>query len=206
MNPNNIRMSYRRGPHHQKGMVATLVAIVVLVATLLAAVALMRSVDSSNRIAGSLAFRQSVIQAGEKAYQQALTMNFSEPTSGNNNATGGYYAKLQVPTSTNTNGLPDVLVNQMAAPGTNNGSTATLTGLPTGYKGYYVVERLCPDTGPASPVTCIVPGATIEGGSSSNQTKDNGPPFSSGAYAAFRLTVGVVGPKNTLGYVQTVLR
>ncbi|OOG57269.1 hypothetical protein B0E48_07345 [Rhodanobacter sp. C03] len=186
-------------------MIATLVAVVVLVATLLAAVALMRSVDASNTIAGSLAFRQSVVQAGELAYQEALTMTFSEPTS-DSNQPGGYYATLQLPITSNTNGLPDVLVAQMALPATNLGKTATLTGLPAGYNGYYVVERLCPTVGPASPVTCIVPGATIQGGSSSNQTKDNGPPFSSGAYAAFRLTVGVVGPKNTMGYVQTVLR
>lgn len=205
---NMVHINYRGGPRRQKGMVATLVAVVVLVATLLAAVALMRSVDASNTIAGSLAFRQSVIQAGENAYQQALTLDYLEPTSDTNNKAAGYYATLQLPITTNTNGLPDVLVAQMLAGPVNLGNVATLslTGMPSGYYGYYVVERLCPTVGPASPVICIVPGATITGGSSSNQTKDNGPPFSSGAYAAFRLTVGVSGPKNTIGYVQTVLR
>ncbi|MEP6906716.1 MAG: hypothetical protein ABI858_01860 [Pseudoxanthomonas sp.] len=205
---NMVHRSFRGSPRRQNGMVATMVAVVVLVATLLAAIALLRSIDTSNTIAGSLAFRQSVIQAGENAYQQALALNYLEPISDNNNVTAGYYATLQLPITTNTNGVPDVLVNQMAAGPVNNGSVATLnlTGMPSGYYGFYVVERLCPTVGPASPVICIVPGATITGGSSSNQTKDNGPPFSSGAYAAFRLTVGVNGPKNTVGYVQTVLR
>jgi type IV pilus assembly protein PilX len=200
-------MKHWRGPKAQRGMVATLVAVIVLVATLLAAVALMRSIDTSNTIAGSLAFRQSVIQAGDLAYQQALLLNFNEPISDVDNPPAGYYATLQIPTATNTRGLPDVLVTQMLTPATNNGKTQSLTGLPSGYTGFWVVERLCPPGTVAASVTlCIVPGAVIQGGSSSNQTKDNGPPFSTGAYAAFRLTVGVLGPKNTTGYIQTVLR
>jgi len=177
----------------------------VLVATLLASVALMRSIDTSNTIAGSVAFRQAVIQIADIAYQQALGLTFNEPTSDATNATIGYYATLQLPITTNTNGVPDVLVKQLANPTVVTG-TAPLSGLPSGYSGFYVVERLCPAVGPASPTTCIVPGATITGGSVSNQTKDNGPPFSSSTYAAFRLTAGVIGPKNTIGYVQTVLR
>jgi type IV pilus assembly protein PilX len=199
-------MGYRGGARRENGMIATLLAIIVLVATLLASVALMRSIDTSNTIAGSLAFRQAVIQIADIAYQQALGLNFFEPTSDNNNAAIGYYATLQLPITTNTNGVPDILVKQLASPATPNNTVAQLTGLPVGYYGYYVVERLCPAVGPASPTACIVPGATISGGSVSNQTKDNGPPFSSSTYAAFRLTAGVVGPKNTIGYVQTVLR
>lgn len=206
MNIKTMGRGYRGSAQREKGMIATLLAIIVLVATLLASVALMRSIDTSNTIAGSVAFRQVVIQAADIAYQQALGLTFSEPTSDANNATIGYYATLQLPITTNTNGVPDILVNQLATPATSNGTVAPLTGLPTGYYGYYVVERLCPAVGPASPTTCIVPGATISGGSVSNQTKDNGPPFSSSTYAAFRLTAGVVGPKNTIGYVQTVLR
>ncbi|WP_158885490.1 hypothetical protein [Rhodanobacter sp. L36] len=200
-------MKYGSGPKAQRGMVATLVAVIVLVATLLAAVALMRSIDTSNTIAGSLAFRQSVIQAGDLAYQQALQLNYLEPVSDGDQPSAGYYASLQIPVTSNTRGIPDVLVTQMLTPGTNNNTTKPLTGLPSGYTGYWVVERLCPPGTVAASVTlCIIPGAVIQGGSSSNQTKDNGPPFSTGAYAAYRLTVGVLGPKNTTGYIQTVLR
>jgi len=204
MNIKTMDSGYQ-GARRQKGLIATLLAIIVLVATLLASVALMRSIDTSNTIAGSVAFRQAVIQIADIAYQQALGLTFNEPTSDATNATIGYYATLQLPITTNTNGVPDVLVKQLANPTVVTG-TAPLSGLPSGYSGFYVVERLCPAVGPASPTTCIVPGATITGGSVSNQTKDNGPPFSSSTYAAFRLTAGVIGPKNTIGYVQTVLR
>jgi type IV pilus assembly protein PilX len=73
-------------------------------------------------------------------------------------------------------------------------------------KVYYVLERLCPAAGPADPTKCSVPGATITGGSSSNQTTDKGAPFNSGSNASFRLSVLVIGQKNILGYTQTILR
>jgi type IV pilus assembly protein PilX len=205
MNKKIKGLNHRCGARREQGMIATLLAVIVLVATLLASVALMRSIDASNTIAGSLAFRQAVIQIADIAYQQSLAINFTEPTSDNTQSNIGYYATLQLPITTNNNGVPDVLVYQLMNPGTPNG-TQPLSGLPSGYSGFYVVERLCPTVGPASTTTCIVPGATITGGSVSNQTKDNGPPFSSSTYAAFRLTAGVIGPKNTIGYVQTVLR
>lgn len=190
-----------QGRKRQRGLISTLIAIIVLVVTLLAAIALMRSIDTSNTIAGNLAFRQGVLQEAERAYKAATLIDFSEPTSDNNNAPIGYYATLQPATIRLNKDIPDVLMNKTA------GSIAQLPSIGTnGNIVSYVVERLCPTTGPADPKTCIVPGATIQGGSSSNQTKDNGPPFSSGAFAAYRLTVRVDGPQNTVGYVQTVLR
>jgi type IV pilus assembly protein PilX len=178
----------------QSGIVTILIAIVVLVVSLLAAVALMHSVDTSNAIAGSLAFRQAVMQDASRAYGDAKTkINFSEPSSTSDNPTLGFYA-----------GIPDVLVNETA----NKFAQVAGTG-PTGNTISYVVERLCPNAGPAAQNAsnpCIVPGGAITGGSVSNQTKDNGPPFASGINAAFRLTVRVDGPRNAIAYVQTVLR
>lgn len=202
MSTKSVGMTGRYGPRNQHGMIATLLAIIVLVVTVLAAVALMRSVDTSNTIAGRVAFRQAVIQEAARAYEDAkANINFNEPTSDNNVPGAGYYATPQAATIRADKDLPDVLVNETA------GSIATLPALiPGGNTVSYVVERLCPNTGPADPKTCIVPGASIQGGSVSNQTKDNGPPFTSGAYAAFRLSVRVDGPKNTVGYVQSVLR
>ena len=207
----SVKIGARRYPQsrpREHGMVATLLAIIVLVVTLLASIALMRSIDTSNTIAGSLAFRQAVIQIADMAYQQALSLSYLEPTSDANNPSAGYYATLQLPITSNANGVPDILVSQALNPSVVNGNVAQIKNLPSnsGYTGFYIVERLCPTVGAASATTCIVPGATIAGGSVSNQTKDNGPPFSSSTYAAFRLTAAVVGPKNTIGYVQTVLR
>ena len=200
MNMKNASIGYRNRMHHQRGIVTTLIAVIVLVVSLLAAMALMRSIDTSNTIAGSLSFRQGVVQEAERAYGDAqANINFTEPTSDGNQAILGYYAMPQIAKSRPD--IPDVLITH---------ATGTVAALPplaaTGNKVFYVVERLCPAVGPASPTTCIVPGATIQGGSDSNQTKDNGPPFNSGAGAAFRLSVLVVGPRNATGYVQTIMR
>lgn len=200
MNIKSVSHPYRKGPRREKGVVATLLAVIVLVATLLAAVALMRSIDTSNTIAGSLAFRQSVLQEATRAYVDAKTkINFSEPTSDTDQTATQYYASLQ---PSDSRGIPTVLTS-----GVSSGSLQALPQEVTnGNKVFYVVERMCPTAGAADPTTCIVPGATITGGSSSNQTKDNGPPFATGAFASFRLTVMVQGPQNTVGYVQTMLR
>lgn len=183
----------------QGGMISTLMAIIVLVVSLLAALALMRSVDTSNTIAGSLTFRQSALQEAEQAYvdaQQKIT--FTQPTSDNDNASLGYYAEPQPATSRSAGDIPDVLIKQtsgFATANSSNGNTIT-----------YVVERLCPTSGAATPLRCIVPGASLLGGSLANQNSDN-LTFSNGAYAAFRLTVRVDGPgKKTTAYVQTFMR
>jgi type IV pilus assembly protein PilX len=195
------------GRHGQQGMIASLLAIIVLVATLLAAVARMRSLDTSNTIAGSLAFRQGVIQESERAYTDVKNlMNFSEPSSDADGFIDGYHAELLTSTSPASKGLPDILVQQAT-------STAAIAGVHpmpalanTQNLVYYVLERLCPLAGPADPTKCSVPVATITGGSSSNQTTDKGAPFNSGSNASFRLSVLVIGQKNIVAYTQTILR
>lgn len=180
-------------------MISTLMAIIVLVVSLLAALALMRSVDTSTTIAGSLTFRQGALQEAERAYVHAQqNITFTQPNSDNDNSTLGYYAEPQPATSRSSGDIPDVLVKQtsgfVTVPGNTNGNTVT-----------YVVERLCPSSGAATPTKCIVPGASLLGGSSANQNSDN-LTFSNGAYAAFRLTVRVDGQKGTTAYVQTFMR
>jgi len=191
--------SFVRLPQTQRGMVSTLMAVIVLVVSLLAAMALMRSVDTSNSIASTLTFRQSALQEAERAYVDAQqNISFTQPNSDSDNAKIGYYAEPQPASTRSAGDIPNVLVNltanSYASVSSNNGN-----------KIYYTVERLCPGAGAASASTCIVPGASTAGGSVSNQSSDNNT-FNSSPTAAFRLTVRVDGVKNTTAYVQTVLR
>lgn len=194
-----------RAASRQKGMVATLIAIVVLVATLLAAMALMKSVDTANSIAGSMTFRQGAMQEAERAYQDIRTKldaSFTPPTSNADNPGKGYYASLQAHTSTIRPDIPDILLS-LSDPAKVGHVDASTSGNTVSW----VVERLCPAAGDATPNTCIVPGTAITGGTSSNGTTDPGIPFNtSGSAAAFRLTVRVDGPRNAVAYVQTILR
>ena len=61
-------------------MISMLIAVIVLVATLLAAIALMRSVDTANVVAGSMTFRQGGVQEAEKAYEAEKTTRRSPAT------------------------------------------------------------------------------------------------------------------------------
>jgi hypothetical protein len=70
-----------------------------------------------------------------------------------------------------------------------------------------VIERLCTAAGPATKSGCMVPIASVSGGSVSNQTGDEGNNnFQPGLPVAYRLTVRVDGPRNSIGYMQTILR
>jgi len=187
-------------PQRQQGMIAMIVAVIVLVATLLASIALMRSVDTANVVAGSMTFRQGLVQEAERAYENAkASTSFSGAASEADNAASGYYAEIQTFSST---GIPNQLVS-FDPTKIDSTKVATLTGTQNTIR--YVVERLCPASGPADPKTCINPGASVLGGSSANQASDTGIGLT-GGNAAFRLTVRVDGPKNTASFVQTILR
>ncbi|WP_430388445.1 pilus assembly PilX family protein [Dyella sp. 20L07] len=189
---------HTRSAYRQRGMVSTMIAIIVLLVTLLAAVALMRSVDTSNTVAGTIAFKQSVAQEAELAYREVVqnAPKFSgQPGLGESDiATIGYYASMQAIDT--ANGVPS---------GLESGSIGiALVNNPSSDKIHYTIERLCPAAGPAltvAPNQCLVPGATVTGGS----TTGNQGGFSSGANAGYRLTVRVDGPKNATSYVQTIL-
>lgn len=180
----------------QRGVVSTLIAVIVLLVTLLAAVALLRSVDTSNTLAGNIAFKQITTQEAEYAYKDVLNNLglFSGQPGLGEQAIGNWYFPFLQPVD--TRGVPTTLLTL------NNGA------VPAAYTGqdkiHYVVERMCPQAGPAltvAPNQCVVPGATVTGGS----TTGNQGGFSGGALAGYRLTVRVDGPRGATTYVQTIL-
>jgi len=172
-------------------MISMLIAVIVLVATLLAAIALMRSVDTANVVAGSMTFRQSGVQEAEKAYEAAKTLLGSLGDGESDQPESGYYASVQTPS------IPHQLTT--GSPYTGVGSVVGATN-----NVFYVVERLCPTAGKADASVCIAPDVSITAGSSANQMSDTAFALH-GVTAAFRLTVRVDGPKNTVSFVQTIL-
>ncbi|NII74124.1 Tfp pilus assembly protein PilX [Dyella sp. SG562] len=183
-------------PGRQRGVISTVIAVIVLLITLMAAVALMRSVDTGNSIAGRLGFKQQVTQEAELAYQDAVAgaAAYLGQAGEADKADIGYYA---TPQASDARGIPTALIastagKRLQAPDTKDDIR-------------YTVERLCPQAGPAltvAPNACLVPAATINGGS----TSGNQGGFGSGAQAAYRLTVRVEGPKHAVSYVQTIMR
>jgi len=177
----------------QRGMVSTLIALIVLVVSLMAAIALMRSVDTSTNIAGSLTFRQGVLQEAERAYIDATSnIDWSEPNSDSNQTTVGYYA-LPLTADTARPDLPAMLTA---------GNGIALSADSTNNSVQYVVERMCRAAGAVTAANCVVPGAASLGGQTGGNSADQKPPSPT---AAYRLTVRVDGPRGTVAYVQTML-
>jgi Tfp pilus assembly protein PilX len=177
----------------QRGVVL-FISLIVLVALSLAGIALVRSVDTNILIAGNLAFKQGATVAADSASEtarrwllaSAVTSLYSDSTS------AGYYSAIQ----TGFN------------PKTFNWTTGgkTLATDAAGYTSTYVIHRLCELSGDPSGIDCVKAGNSGKTGSSFGAV-------SYGAYAlqlsgtapAYRITTRVLGPKNTVSYVQEVV-
>jgi hypothetical protein len=199
----------------QRGM-ALFFALVCLVAIMLAAVMLVRSVDTSTLIAGNLAFQQSATVSGDAGGEAAVvwlggieaanaTKNvLSDPTHPFNvdNAAAGYYASLDSAKSlTDATAAShfawDATDSAAAAAAPENGNTVR-----------YIVQRMCRLSGVAiKDNNCLFSSAAIINGQQNiplPQEVCNGPGCPvAGQTPQVRITSRITGPKNTLSYVQT---
>ena len=208
------RMARQRG-------VVLFIALIVMVAMSLAAIALIRSVDTTSQVIGNLAFRQASILPANLAIEDAASGLFADaggPRILNvtaDDATQNYYAthkpddptwdskgKLSLP-----DGVPQPLWTKTAAaalphqlPADGAGNTIT-----------YVVERMCnpnvaapgnDGTGKASEGWCDV--GTPKGGG--KHTINEAAAFNFPPQPFYRVTVRVDGPQNTVSFLQAMLR
>jgi Tfp pilus assembly protein PilX len=188
----------------QRGVVLIL-AIVVLVAMSLAALALMRSVNTGNRVAGNLAFQQSATlsaDAGVETAVQWLEANrisgalFNDATIGGT-STVGYFSKRADPSSTQTwetwwSSLPANQINKLAADSSNN----TVS---------YIIQRLCNAAGdPATNIGCQTAPSVDPNQGGSKGAGGNNPVVAVVQYY-YRITSRVAGVRGTVSYVQVVV-
>jgi len=207
----------------QRGVVLFF-ALIALVVMSLAAVALIRSVDTSTMIAGNLAFKQAATSSGDAGVEAAIawldTTQAAQITAGkdvlldadhifnlNNaaNAANGYYSNARPITD-----LTDGTVNWDAADSApalvDGGGNPIADG--SGNMVRYIVERMCRNANEIpSNGNCLF---------SSNDASLNDLKVKSadevcqGAGCAqdpqspqIRITTRVVGPRNTISYIQT---
>jgi type IV pilus assembly protein PilX len=199
---------------------ALFIALIALIALTLAGLALVRSVDTSNLIAGNFAFRQAALHANDVGVENAVTyllalrngcatnreaMNQNLPA----NCTAGacrYYASMRdeargMPSGSEIGTSPRVAIDW-------NATNLAATQVGNGFSVQYVIDRMCQTNNPGDEVlvNCFT-GPRPQGNSNS---ADN--PTSS-KYAAcddqietfYRVTVRVTGPRNTLSMVQTII-
>lgn len=185
----------RGGAAKQRGTVL-MFALILIVVLLLAGIALTRSVSTSNIIAGNLAFQQSAVHAADRGVETAIGWiegNAAALTA--DSAANGYYARRVDPAAgqsweafwTASLGAGAVTLAQDAA-----GNTVS-----------YVIHRLCNNVGaPAYPGCSASP---VDTGSAGNSYGAGVVALSSVRQIYYRVTVRVVGPRNTTSLVQTVV-
>jgi type IV pilus assembly protein PilX len=194
----------------QQGVIL-FIALIVLVAMSLAGIALMRSVDTNVLVAGNLAFRQSATSAGDwgvesaRAYLQ--TQLSGNPASLDQDApTSGYYSSWQ-------SGVD--LYNKTASTSDDfDWATGSLVGTDTGGNEVrYVVHRLCELAGPATSPTanCIKTategvGAGPAAGGTMGVVSYGTQQLPPATTIYYRITVRVMGPRNTRSFIQAVLK
>lgn len=185
----------------QRGVVM-MVAMVVLVAMTLAGIALTRSMDTTNMIAGNMAFKQVSVQAADVAMEQAVSFieaNGGTGALGADLLANGYRATVDyAPPAMDTFWKNLEAANSIcylgAAGCTNNKNQAVADTL--GNVRGYVIERMCQGA------TCaVVQHQVLSGGCCEGPDCGDIPCYSNDQM--FRITVRVTGPRNTNTYVQT---
>ena len=203
------RTNTRPGCARQRGIVL-MMALIVLVAMTLAGIALVRSVDTSNIIAGNLAFQQAATNAGDSGSEAAVT--WLQANSGNTTAlwgvaaTQGYYAScnLAIPGSCTPNFAGgQTWDSYWSAVLSVNAVTVLPTPDPAGNTVAYVIHRLCNSNGDPAAVDCAEPPAAGTTAASSKTSDKVALLYT--AQRFYRITTRIAGPRNTVSYVQTIV-
>jgi type IV pilus assembly protein PilX len=203
LNKPNLRAAEGRRAG-QRGTVL-LIALIFLVALSLAGIALIRSVSTSNMIAGNLAFQQAGTHSADVGVETAIAWleansAGTSTTLQNSTLTGSttrYVAQRQDPVSGQS---WDAFWNSTLA---GSGAVNTLPQDAAGNTVSYVIHRLCNATGAPT-----YPGCS----SSPTDASSAGNSYGSGVVALtaprqvyYRVTARVTGPRNTLSYVQVIV-
>ncbi len=192
-------------PARQRGVVL-FIALIVMVALSLAAIALIRSVDTTTTVIGNLAFRQASILPANMAVEEAAAALFSDadvarairiPNRDSNLPAENYFAFWQ--NSDDARGIPAQLQKRTAFTQTKMLVDASLTGAQTEVR--YVIERMCVAAAPPTNANCNLLPPT---GPFGTTVGDSSLALPSVPY--YRVTIRVDGPQNTASFVQAMLR
>lgn len=206
-----------QGRRNQRGVVL-LITLIVLVAMTLAAIALVRSVDTGNVVAGNLAFKQSATLAGDAGTESAITWLSGvagTAASYNDNAPNGYYATSQDTLDmTGRSGDPNrALVNWDF--NNCNGVAASACISPSqpinagaGNQVNYIIHRLC--TSPGDPNSVANSCVTFQSEAALSPKRGEikvgeEKRFQSSPVEHYRITSRIKGPRNTISYVETIV-
>lgn len=187
---------FSAAPGRQVGITLFL-TLIALVSMTLAAVAMMRSIDTGNLVAGNLALKQGSSQESDKGINVAFncldggllkTVDLKA-----DNVICNYYASFQ-PDNNKPYGVPDIL--ETAPPTAGLGFNAT-----TGNTVTFIIERMCTAAGAVTDANCVFsPFGRRETGGDLHL-----PPKLISPQALYRISVKTSGPRNVSSYSQMVM-
>lgn len=198
-------------PNSQRGVVLFL-ALIFLVAMTLAGVALVRSVDTGNIIAGNVAFKKSALMSSDRGVQVAYQwLSANQPSLNSDSPGSGYFSSL--PDNGGSPGSTLAVWNDRNWVAESAWTSAvTLSSDAAGNTTQYVIQRMCKlagvafDPEGANGQVCIK--RSLSKGNSQNAGGEEGGSGSSynGAYMVYyRVTTRVKGPRNAVSITQSTI-
>lgn len=193
----------------QRGVVL-FIALIALVVMSLAAVALIRSVDTNNMIAGNLALKHSALVSSDRGMETAMNWVAAKALANpldlnDDSATDGYYATYLTLNLDN----PAVLKDE-ATWDVNKTADATGTGIAAGTEASsnnnirFIIQRMCRETAPPAVEKCLFGDTEIGTGSRGvKDSTESGAKIDAQQSPMYRITTRVAGAKNTFSYAQT---
>lgn len=208
------RIGYGRGHALKQRGVVLFFALIALVVMSLAAVALIRSVDTNTMIAGNLAFKQAATSSGDSGVERAVAwLKAAEAqmktngksvykdmthTFNNDDPTQGYYSNIN----------SFILTDSTAWDAIDPAKIPEIVDQ-SGNRVRYVIERMCRDPGQVlSKSNCEFSSPPLDGTEHTiHLPPDQCPPPPNscpepGQSPPYRITSRIIGPANTLSYVQ----
>ena len=192
-------------PGAQKGVVL-FIALIVLVAMTMAGIALVRSVDTANVIAGNLAFKQGTLHAADLGVEAAVAAlpNIIGTTLEADQIPGPNYWYYATRRTEDAAGVPTAQqIGAAGAVAAIDWNAVPVAATVSGNEVKIVIDRLCRPPGP--PVLNIQGQCFTEALLGGGSKKAGGQDITSATAVYYRVTARVSGPRNTISMVQTIL-
>jgi len=205
-------------PVGQRGVVL-FIALIVMVAMSLAAIALFRSVDTANLVAGNQAFKQGALSATDLGIAAAMDKFNASITGSPLSSEAATHASLNTNCYVSTTlqqdqldarGIPKLLLDPTTTQSpfadafdTTYVTNCKITNGTTGEIIRFIIDRQCDAS-----VAGSAPSnghCTVVSSSATSQT-DNDKQTGSESIPLYRVTVRVDGPRHTVSYAQVLFR
>lgn len=212
----SAKCGFRQARHAKQRGVSLFFALIALLVISLAAVALIRSVDTSTLIAGNLAFKQAATSSGDAGIEAAVawltttesgnkTINVLNNTAHPFNNTGGLVGFLNPGYYSSTD--PAVSLTDGTGIQWSNTDSVLVGTDASGNTTRYVIQRMCRTPNVAiQNANCLFSGAAIDKNGQSIPLPQDictgaGCPVA-GQAPQLRITSRTTGPRNSVSYVQ----